>query len=142
MSLFYWIFCFWETHTIWHPSIWATISKLPCEIYNVYVDDKIVIHHALHYLMKTTKFLWHPNQCFKKKKIEEGSGEHHKVDLAFIIYSFLEICRKLPSNNSQVAKRLSSSNGKLAIDFQRQKNWWHFLQKPKLTSFCWWKKNS
>jgi hypothetical protein len=48
---------------------------------------------------------------FSLKKIEEGSGKHPKVDLAFINYFFKEICRKLPSNNSQVAKRLSQAMG-------------------------------
>jgi hypothetical protein len=71
-SLFYWIFAF-EKPTQYgiHPSIHLGhhLSKLPCEIYNVCMDGKIVIHHALHYLMKTTKLLWHPNQCFFKKKI-------------------------------------------------------------------------
>jgi len=48
-----------------HPSIWATISKLPCEIYNVYAwMTKLSSTMHLHYLMKTAKFLWHPNQCF------------------------------------------------------------------------------
>jgi hypothetical protein len=67
--------------------------------------------------------------------IEEGSGKHPKVDLAFINYSFLENCRKLPSNNIAKWQRDFLEQWKIGNRLLRAKELATFSSKTKINLF-------